>query len=172
MTTSPFFGLPLIDGQQASPEVTHNEALLLVQALLSGAIDQVNAPPVADEGDVYVIGAAPSGAFLGSANAIAIYFGGEWRIVPGFTTLGAPIAMGADHAGMRIWRRDLNCSTVWTGSAWISEGGAMEESTVAGVGPATGPKRWKFITDEAGGAVPAFNDGAAWRRATDRAVIS
>src|SRR5687767_7008950 len=29
-----------------------------------------------------------------------------------------------------------------------------------------------FVSDEAGGAVPAFSDGANWRRVTDRAVIS
>jgi hypothetical protein len=29
-----------------------------------------------------------------------------------------------------------------------------------------------FVTDEAGGAVPAFSDGVNWRRVTDRAVVS
>jgi hypothetical protein len=29
-----------------------------------------------------------------------------------------------------------------------------------------------FVTDEAGGAVPAFSDGTNWRRSTDRAVCS
>ena len=29
-----------------------------------------------------------------------------------------------------------------------------------------------FVTDETGGAVPAFSDGTVWRRVTDRAVIS
>lgn len=29
-----------------------------------------------------------------------------------------------------------------------------------------------FVPDESGGAVPAFSDGAAWRRVTDRAVVS
>lgn len=29
-----------------------------------------------------------------------------------------------------------------------------------------------FVTDETGGAVPAFSDGSDWRRMTDRAVIS
>ncbi len=29
-----------------------------------------------------------------------------------------------------------------------------------------------FITNESGGAVPAFSDGADWRRVTDRAVAS
>lgn len=29
-----------------------------------------------------------------------------------------------------------------------------------------------FVTDEQGGAVPAFSDGAVWRRVTDRAIVS
>lgn len=29
-----------------------------------------------------------------------------------------------------------------------------------------------FVTDETGGAVPAFSDGTNWRRTTDRTVVS
>ncbi len=29
-----------------------------------------------------------------------------------------------------------------------------------------------FVSNEAGGAVPAFSDGTNWRRVTDRAVVS
>lgn len=29
-----------------------------------------------------------------------------------------------------------------------------------------------YVTDESGGAVPAFSDGTDWRRVTDRSVIS
>jgi len=29
-----------------------------------------------------------------------------------------------------------------------------------------------FVSDETGGAVPAFSDGLVWRRCTDRAIIS
>jgi hypothetical protein len=29
-----------------------------------------------------------------------------------------------------------------------------------------------LVTNEAGGAVPAFHDGTNWRRVTDRAIIS
>jgi hypothetical protein len=29
-----------------------------------------------------------------------------------------------------------------------------------------------YVSNESGGAVPAFSDGAAWRRVTDRAVVS
>lgn len=34
------------------------------------------------------------------------------------------------------------------------------------------PYSWIFVTDEAGGATPAFSDGSNWRRAADRAVVS
>jgi hypothetical protein len=29
-----------------------------------------------------------------------------------------------------------------------------------------------YVSDEAGGAIPAFSDGTNWRRVTDRAIIS
>ncbi len=29
-----------------------------------------------------------------------------------------------------------------------------------------------FVTDEVGGAIPAFSDGTNWLRVTDRAVVS
>ena len=52
--------------------------------------------------------------------------------------------------------------------------GALASHTVAGVPSAAkaGPGAMIYVTDEAGGGVPAFSDGANWRRVTDRAVIS
>lgn len=45
--------------------------------------------------------------------------------------------------------------------------------TVAAVpSAAAGAGQIIFVSDEAGGAVLAFSDGAAWRRVTDRAVVS
>lgn len=173
MTTSPILGLPFLDSQQAAPEVTHNEALLLITALLMGAGGSSNAPPGApSDGDVWIVGTAGSGAFNGHSNAIAIRFGGEWRFVPGYDDAGSVIPMGAEHEGLRVWRSDLDCMVVWDGAAWVAAGSSMRSATVATAGAATGPTRWQFISDESGGAVPAFNDGVDWRRATDRAVIS
>lgn len=34
------------------------------------------------------------------------------------------------------------------------------------------PRAMIYVSDETGGAVPAFSDGTNWRRVTDRAVIS
>ena len=49
----------------------------------------------------------------------------------------------------------------------------LPDYSVAGVPDAT---QWFgamiYINDETGGAVPAFSDGADWRRVTDRAVIA
>lgn len=48
----------------------------------------------------------------------------------------------------------------------------MPQYTVAGLpSPAQDPQI-VFVTDDVGGAVPAFNDGADWRRVTDRAPVS
>ena len=48
----------------------------------------------------------------------------------------------------------------------------MDEHSKAALPSPAGPKRWIYVTDDSGGPVPAFNDGAVWRRATDRAIIS
>lgn len=42
-------------------------------------------------------------------------------------------------------------------------------STLPSVNPAG---QMLFVTDETGGAVPAFSDGTNWRRVTDRAIVS
>jgi len=34
------------------------------------------------------------------------------------------------------------------------------------------PRAMIYVSDETGGAVPAFSDGTNWRRVTDRAIIS
>ena len=49
---------------------------------------------------------------------------------------------------------------------------ALASYTVATLPTATAPVRLIYVSDEAGGAVPAFNDGTNWRRVTDRAVVS
>lgn len=48
----------------------------------------------------------------------------------------------------------------------------MPTYTVSTLPDVSLPSRWIYVSDETGGAVPAFNDGTNWRRATDRAVVS
>lgn len=45
--------------------------------------------------------------------------------------------------------------------------------TVSTVPSAAGnAQAWIYVSNESGGAQPAFSDGTNWRRASDRAVIS
>jgi hypothetical protein len=44
--------------------------------------------------------------------------------------------------------------------------------TVAGVPSAVPPGQMIYVSNESGGAVPAFSDGTNWRRVTDRAIIT
>ena len=44
--------------------------------------------------------------------------------------------------------------------------------TVATLPSATTAGGMIFVTDETGGAVPAFSDGTNWRRVTDRTIVS
>lgn len=122
MTTSPDLGIPFIDQQQGTPEVTHNEALLLLQAMANGVIDRgVNTPAVGPTiGDSYIIGSAPTGAWSGRANCVTIWSGTAWDFIPGETDAGTPITMGARQEGMRVWVRDENTLYVWTGATWLN----------------------------------------------------
>jgi hypothetical protein len=38
--------------------------------------------------------------------------------------------------------------------------------------PATNKRKLIYVSNETGGAQPAFSDGTNWRRLTDRAVVS
>jgi hypothetical protein len=79
---------------------------------------------------------------------------------------------------------DLSIKVSADGSAWsealrlkASDGSArlkLETSTVAALPSAAtrGAGALIYVSDEAGGTVIAFSDGTAWRRVTDRAVVS
>jgi hypothetical protein len=114
----PGLGLPLISSQQASPEVTHNTALLMIQALTLGAIAKQNAPPGSPaDGDTYIVGTAGSGAWAGHNNAVAIFYGG-WIFIPGPDSDGVTIPMGAAQRGLTIYLRSEHGLVSWDGAHW------------------------------------------------------
>jgi hypothetical protein len=81
---TPRFGLPLLAAAQAQKEVTHNEALTLLDALLHAAVEDgpLSTPPAAPaEGQCWIVGAAPTGAWEGQEGAIALWTGGGWRFL-------------------------------------------------------------------------------------------
>lgn len=116
MTTSVNLGIPYVASSQSQPEVTHNDAINLIQALFSGAISiGSNSPPGSpSEGDVYVIGSSPTGAWANRANCITMYVGGAWVFVPGDDSDGTPISMGSGQSGLRIFNRADAEMYVWS----------------------------------------------------------
>lgn len=121
MGTSADIGLPELAQAQAFPEITFNEALVLIQAVaLNGVIDKdLTAPPGSPtEGDAYLINTAtPTGAWALHPYRVAIYWGGAWRFIPGNDDAGTPIVMGARQVGLRVYVRDERCVYIWSATA-------------------------------------------------------
>lgn len=136
MATSPDLGIPYIAAQQGQPEVTHNDALNMLAGMMKGALDfGLNIPPVSpDDGDVHILGSAPTGAWAGEAHKLAYWASTYWLFIPGLDSDGAPIAMGARQAGLSVYVRDDDATYHWTGTAWIS--GAIVAADIGYIAPA------------------------------------
>jgi hypothetical protein len=107
--TTPRLLLPELSESQASKEVKHNEALRLLEAVIAvGVIDKDLATPPGSpaEGDVYIIAAAPTGAWTGQAKSLTMFSGGAWIFV-------------LPKSGMRVWVIDEAKLYRYDGAAWV-----------------------------------------------------
>lgn len=85
MTSTPRLALPVIEAAQAQKHVTHNEALVLLDALTQLTVESrtLTAPPGSPaEGACYIPAVGATGAWSGWAGRIAVYDGGWFQIVP------------------------------------------------------------------------------------------
>ena len=86
MTDTPRLALPVIEAAQAQKHVTHNEALVLLDALTQLTVESraLAAPPGSPaEGACYIPAAGASDDWSGWDGEIALYSGGGWlHIVP------------------------------------------------------------------------------------------
>lgn len=81
MSETVHLGLPYLAAAQAQKHVTHNEALSRLDALVQLSLidaDQASPPVSPADGDRYIVGAAPTGAFAGHAGEIAAFIDGAW----------------------------------------------------------------------------------------------
>jgi hypothetical protein len=109
---TPRFGLPFIAQGQAQKEVTHNDALIQLDALVDLFILDRNlaAPPGSPvDGDTYLVAASPTGAWAGQAGKLAYSVDGAWRF---YSPLKGLIAYVADEQAILIY----------TGSSWVDWG--------------------------------------------------
>lgn len=108
MTNSPRLELPYIISSQAQKEVTHNDALNDLDSLTQISVINMstNTPPASpDEGDSYIIGASPTGAWSGHAGDLATYYSG-WRIK-------------MPMEGWLAWVQDLAAYYFFDGAGWV-----------------------------------------------------
>lgn len=108
MSSTPNFTLPLLHAAQAQKEITHNEALVLIDALLAGTVYGLSNDPAAlspQPGETWIIGNSPSGAWSGQAHRIAVFSAGGWRFAPAV-------------AGMRMFDRAAGVVRHFDGITW------------------------------------------------------
>lgn len=132
--------LPLIQPGQAQKELYHNEALSLLDLLSHAAVESAGdeTPPSSpDIGQCWLLGAAPTGAWTGRGEAIAIWSAGGWRFA-------APVE------GMLVWLRDQEVWARRSASGWII--GDLPTLTVSVAGEQVLGPRGAAIADPTGGS--------------------
>jgi hypothetical protein len=113
MTTTSHLGVTLLEQAQAQKEVTVNEALTRIDAILNtGAVSQaVSTPPGSPAaGAIYIIGALPTGSWSGKARQLA-YFDQIWRFV-------------VPNEGMSMWVNDEDLLYSYDGTDWVVPSGS------------------------------------------------
>lgn len=106
---TPNLSLALISAAQSQKHVTANEATIGLDALAQLAvIGVVNAPPGSpSDGDCYIVGASPIGAFeSGAQDNVASYYNGVW-------TFYTP------KSGWIAYRQDASKFYAFNGASWV-----------------------------------------------------
>lgn len=103
--------LPNLYVGQAQKELTHNEALARIDALLHPVAEAKLAEPPAGLTDIsdglcWLIDSAATGAWLGRAGQLARWSGGSWRYI-------MPVA------GMTLWLASEGKRLFYIAGAWV-----------------------------------------------------
>ncbi len=108
MTTSPNLALPYLEAAQSQKHVTHNEALVRLDALVMLAIldRDLTAPPGSPaEGARYLVASGATGAWAGQDGRIAAWQDGAW-------------AHYTPQTGWLAWIADESALFIFDGAAW------------------------------------------------------
>ncbi|HET6535431.1 MAG TPA: DUF2793 domain-containing protein [Sphingomicrobium sp.] len=82
--------MPMLVPGQAQKELTHNEALLLLDTIVCGAVEEGardDPPPAPVTGQCYIVGTSPSGEWAQYPSHLAAFTIGGWRFVAPFEGL-------------------------------------------------------------------------------------
>lgn len=113
MADTPKLTMPEISTSQSSKEVTHNDALWILDALVQPSIEDkdLTAPPGSPvSGACYIPAATATGDWAGHEDDIAQYKATAWEFY-------------TPSEGWKVWVRDENKTYYYTGSAWAEDTG-------------------------------------------------
>ena len=133
------FALPLIDPGQSQKEMTHNEAIAVIDAAVQPAVVAVGPtlPPAAPAvGNQWIVGPGSSGAWLGQDNAVAVWTAGGWRFV-------------AAIEGMRAWSIADRVDVRFSRGGWVIGDVAARSLVVADL-PVVGARRGAIAAPSGG----------------------
>lgn len=115
--------LTLVSQSQSQKEVTVNNALNIIDAILNtGARDKDLATPPSNpaEGDLYIVAGSPTGAWIGHAGDIAYYLNGAWAFLD-------------PNEGFYIWVNDEDALYVFDGTHWVFAAKTIQNATLIGI---------------------------------------
>lgn len=139
--TTDRYSLPLLQAGQAQKELTHNEALALVDAMLHAQAESasLSAPPGgAVPGQCWIVATGGSAEWAGHDGELACMTAGGWRFV-------------APRQGMRVAVTDDGQTYIYGASAWSAEPVRPDGLYIGGV-RIVGTQE-TAIADPAGGSV-------------------
>lgn len=140
MTYTDRLGLPLLAAGQAQKELTHNEALLLLDASVQLSVESADlAEPPADPvpGRIWIVATGAAGPWLDHDNEIAAWTPNGWLFV-------------TPSEGWQAWAIDRGNDLRFDGTGWIDAPARADGYYVAGERVITG--RQEAISSPVGGA--------------------
>lgn len=105
---SPRLQLPFVQPSQAQKHVTHNEALLKLDALVQLTVESFGTttpPALPQDGEVYALGVAPTGDWAGQDGMLAVYKENAWSFI-------------APQDGWRAWGKAEENLQIYFGGSW------------------------------------------------------
>ena len=135
------YELPLLQSGQSQKEITHNEALIRLDALLHLAIESqaAAAPPASPEpGQCWIVAASAAGAWAGKEGQVAQFHAGGWSFIE-----------PAD--GCLAWVKDEGLFAYRSAGDWRSDAWPVRRLRLGGATMLTAPQ--PAIANPSGGGV-------------------
>jgi Protein of unknown function (DUF2793) len=139
MSGSARLNLPFLSAGQAQKEFFHNEALQMLDLLVAAAVEEgprSNPPASPVVGACYIVGASPSGGWVGKDGCIAGFTSGGWRFIPATEGMIAFVKSAEVWAGYRSGAWELG---IVRGASLVLDGNQVVGSQLAAIaGPSGG----------------------------------